>query len=136
MALVLMLPLTLMAVSIMQWSREQMKMSAATSVHFRELANTDAGVQTVWLQPDLLQQLNLLPMNSTISWITENKAYQLAVRYEMACGRTVQASSSNLIRRCRYADVSLQKAGSLAAPTDAVTTLELPLLSLPLPKGS
>jgi len=130
-ALVLMLPLTLMAVSVMQWSREQMQMSAATSHRLNERAEIDAGLQTVWLQSDVLQNIGSLPLNSTLTWTTHNKTYRLEVRYEAACGRTVQAGSHNLLRRCRYADVSLLNSASPTAKIAAVTTFELPLISLP-----
>lgn len=131
MALVLMLPLTLMALSVMQWSREQMQMSAATSHRLNEIAEVDAGLQTIWLQSDLLPNISSLPMNSTLTWTARNKIYRLDIRYEAACGRTVQASSSNVFRRCRYADVSLLNSASPTAKIAAVTTLELPLFSLP-----
>ena len=130
-ALVLMLPLTLMAVSVMQWSREQMQMSAATSHRLNELAAIDAGLQTVWLQSDVLQNIDSLPVNSTLTWTAHNKTYRLDIRYEAVCSRTVQASSYNLLHRCRYADVSLLNSASSTAKIAAVTTLELPLFSLP-----
>ena len=130
MALVLMLPLTLMALSVMQWSREQMQMSAATSHRFNEITEIDAGLQTVWLQSDVLQNIASLPVNSILTWTTNNNRYRLDVRYEAACGRTGQASSSNVLRRCRYADVSLLNSASPTAKIAAVTTLELPLFSL------
>ena len=131
MALVLMLPLTLMALSVMQWSREQMQMSAAASHRLNEIAEIDAGLQTVWLQSDLLQSIVSSPVNTSLTWTTSNNRYRLNVRYEAACGRTVQASSSNVLRRCRYADVSLLNSASPTAKIAAVTTLELPLFSLP-----
>ncbi|WP_320153626.1 pilus assembly PilX N-terminal domain-containing protein [uncultured Tolumonas sp.] len=130
MALILMLPLTLMEVSVMQWSREQMQMSAATSHRFNEIAEIDAGLQTVWLQSDVLQNIASLPVNSILTWTTSHNRYRLDVRYDAACGRTGQASSSNVLRRCRYADVSLQNSASPTAKIAAVTTLELPLISL------
>lgn len=130
MALVLMLPLTLMALSVMQWSREQMQMSAATSHRFNESTEVDAGLQTIWLQNDVLQNIATLPVNSILTWTTSNNRYRLEVRYEAACGRTDQASSNNVLRRCRYADVSLLNSASLTAKIVAVTTLELPLISL------
>ena len=131
MALVLMLPLTLMALSVMQWSREQMQMSAATSHRLNEIAEVDAGLQTVWLQSDLLPNISSLPMNSTLTWTTNNKIYRLDIRYEAACSRTVLASSHNFLRRCRYADISLLNSASTTAKITAITTLELPLFSLP-----
>lgn len=63
MALVLMLPLTLMALSVMQWSREQMQMSAVTSHRLNEIAEIDADLQTIWLQSDLLPNISSLPIN-------------------------------------------------------------------------
>ncbi len=129
-ALVLMLPLTLMALSVMQWSREQMQMSAATSHRFNEIAEIDAGLQTVWLQSDVLQNIASLPVNSILTWTTNNSRYRLDVRYETACGRTGLASSNNVLRRCRYADLSLLNSASPTAKIAAVTTLELPLISL------
>ncbi len=129
-ALVLMLPLTLMALSVMQWSREQMQMSAATSHRFNEIAEIDAGLQTVWLQSDVLQNIASLPVNSILTWTTNNNRYRLDVRYETACGRTGLASSNNVLRRCRYADLSLLNSASPTAKIAAVTTLELPLISL------
>ena len=131
MALVLTLPLTLMALSVMQWSREQMQMSAAASHRLNEIAEIDAGLQTVWLQSDLLPNIGSLPMNSTLTWTAHNKTYRLDIRYEAACSRTVQASSHNLLCRCRYADVLLLNSASPTAKITAVTTLELPLFSLP-----
>ena len=130
MALVLMLPLTLMALSVMQWSREQMHMSAATSHRFNEIAEIDAGLQTVWLQRDVLQNIASLPVNTILTWTTNNNRYRLDVRYETACGRTGPASSNNVLRRCRYADLSLLNSASPTAKIAAVTTLELPLISL------
>ena len=130
-ALVLMLPLTLMALSVMQWSREQMQMSAATSHRLNEIAEVDADLQTIWLQSDLLLNISSLPINSTLTWTARNKIYRLDIRYEAACSRTVQASSHNLLCRCRYADVSLLNSASPTAKIAAVTTLELPLFSLP-----
>ena len=131
MALVLMLPLTLMALSVMQWSREQMQMSAATSHRFNESTEIDAGLQTVRLQNDVLQNIASLPVNSILTWTTSNNRYRLDVRYETACGRTSQASSNNVLSRCRYADVSLLNSASPTTKIAAVTTLELPLFSLP-----
>ena len=131
MALVLMLPLTLMALSVMQWSREQMQMSAAASHRLNEIAEIDAGLQTVWLQSDLLQSIVSSPVNTSLTWTTSNNRYRLDVRYEAACGRTDQASSNNVLRRCRYADVSLLNSASPTTKIVAVTTLELPLFSLP-----
>lgn len=130
MALVLMLPLTLMALSVMQCSREQMQMSAATSHRFNEITEIDAGLQTVWLQSDVLQNIASLPVNSILTWTTSNNRYRLDVRYEAACGRTGQASSTNVLRRCRYADVSLLNSTSPTSKIAAVTTLELPVISL------
>ena len=132
MALVLMLPLTLMALSVMQWSREQMQMSAATSHRFNKLAETDTGLQTVWLQSDVLQNIASLPLpvTSSLTWTTHNKTYRLDIRYEAACSRTGQASSSNVLCRCRYVDVALLNSASSTAKIAAVTTLELPLISL------
>ena len=130
MALVLMLPLTLMALSVMQWSREQMQMSAATSHRFNQITEIDAGLQTVWLQSAVLQNIASLPVNSILTWTTSNNKYRLDVRYEAACGRTGQASSTNVLRRCRYADLSLLNSVSPTAKIAAVTTLELPLISL------
>ena len=131
MALVLMLPLTLMALSVMQWSREQMQMSAVTSHRLNEIAEIDADLQTIWLQSDLLPNISSLPINSTLTWTARNKIYRLDIRYEAVCSRTVQASSYNLLHRCRYADVSLLNSASSTAKIAAVTTLELPLFSLP-----
>ncbi len=130
-ALVLMLPLTLMALSVMRWSREQMQMSAATSHRFNESTEIDAGLQTVRLQNDVLQNIASLPVNSILTWTTSNNRYRLDVRYETACGRTSQASSNNVLSRCRYADVSLLNSASPTTKIAAVTTLELPLFSLP-----
>ena len=106
-------------------------MSAVTSHRLNEIAEVDAGLQTVWLQSDLLPNISSLPMNSTLTWTTNNKIYRLDIRYEAVCSRTVQASSYNLLHRCRYADVSLLNSASSTAKIAAVTTLELPLFSLP-----
>jgi type IV pilus assembly protein PilX len=125
--LVLMLPLTLMAVSMMQWSREQMKMSSATSQHLRWLANTDAAAQSLWLQPELSLQIATLAPGSVVEWITANKAYKLSVQYDTACGRTALASSHNMATRCRYADVSFNELDRPSASPSSVTTVELPL---------
>ena len=130
MALVLMLPLTLMAVSVMQWSREQMQMSAATSHRLKELAETDTGLQAIWLEHDLLQNIATLPVHSTSTWTTSNQIYRLEIRYDAVCSRTTQASSNNLLSRCRYADVSLLNSVNGSTKIIAVTTLELPLFSL------
>ncbi len=108
-----------------------MQMSAATSHRLNEIADIDAGLQTVWLQSNVLQNIASLPMNSILTWTTSNNRYRLDVRYEAACGRTGQASSTNVFRRCRYADVSLLNSASPTAKIAAVTTLELPLISLP-----
>ena len=106
-------------------------MSAVTSHRLNEIAEIDAGLQTIWLQSDLLPNISSLPMNSTLTWTARNKIYRLDIRYEAACGRTGQASSSNVFRRCRYVDVSILNSASPTAKIAAVTTLELPLFSLP-----
>ena len=108
-----------------------MQMSAATSHRFNESTEIDAGLQTVRLQNDVLQNIASLPVNSILTWTTSNNRYRLDVRYETACGRTSQASSNNVLSRCRYADVSLLNSASPTAKIAAVTTLELPLFSLP-----
>jgi hypothetical protein len=52
-----------MALSVMQWSREQMQMSAVTSHRLNEIAEIDADLQTIWLQSDLLPNISSLPIN-------------------------------------------------------------------------
>lgn len=124
--LILMLPLTLMAVSVMQWGREQMKMSAAGSHRINTLASLDSQLQDFWAQPDLRQLLEEFTDESKDKRNSTKGIFQTSRQYEMPCRRTTLVSSSNVIKRCRYIDISLNKSKQAVKQNSAVMTVELP----------
>lgn len=124
--LILMLPLTLMAVSVMQWGREQMKMSAAGSHRINTLASLDSQLQDFWAQPDLRQLLEEFTDESKDKRNSTKGIFQTSRQYEMPCSRTTLVSSSNVIKHCRYIDISLNKSKQVVKQNSAVMTVELP----------
>ena len=124
--LILMLPLTLMAVSVMQWGREQMKMSAAGSHNINALASLDSQLQDFWEQPDLRQLLEEFTDESKEKRNNTKGIFQTSRQYEMPCSRTTLVSSSNVIKHCRYIDISLNKSKQAVKQNSAVMTVELP----------
>ncbi len=124
--LILMLPLTLMAVSVMQWGREQMKMSAASSHRINALASLDSQVQDFWTQPDLRQLLEEFTGDSKEKRDSTKDMFQTNRQYKMPCSRTTLVSSNNVIKRCRYIDIILTKSARLSNKNSAVMTVELP----------
>ncbi len=127
--LILMLPLTLMAVSVMQWGREQMKMSAAGSHRINALAHIDSRLRDFWTQPDLRQLLEESTDESKDKINSTKGIFQTNRQYEMPCSRTTLVSSSNVIKRCRYIDIVLNKPVQLVKKNAAVMTIELPFFS-------
>lgn len=125
--LILMLPLTLMAVSVMQWGREQMKMSAANRHYLDARAHADAEMQTFWLQPDLRQVLVALMAKESKENIKTQNQYHIKNSYEMPCARMYMANSSNLIQHCRYIEIAFNKSEWSNKQDEATVNVELPL---------
>lgn len=126
--MILILPLTLMALTVMQSGREQMKMSAASSHRLSSLQSKASGLQQFWLQKDLRQRLkNLIVMDNQGTPQSKNTLFVLERSYTLPCMRTIKVSSLNIVKRCHYMTISLQDLPAEKSP--AVILAELPLVS-------
>ncbi len=125
--LILTLPLTLMAVSVMQWGREQMKISAANRHYLDVLTRSDAEIQAFWQHPDLRQILVDSMTEGSKENIKIQDKYQIKRSYEMPCARTRMASSNNLIQHCRYMEIAFNKSEWSYKQDEATVNVELPL---------
>lgn len=125
--LILMLPLTLMAVSVMQWGQEQMKMSAANRHYLDVLTRSDAEIQAFWQQPDLRQVLVDLMSDGSKENIKSHNKYHIKNSYETPCTRMRMANSINLIQYCRYMEIAFNKSGWSYKKDEATVSVELPL---------
>lgn len=129
--MILILPLTLMAISIMQSSREQLKMSSANGNRLNSLLAKQDEVHQFWQNTHLrlnLEQLILLYEDKDQS---SDGYYAVKRNYISPCARTTMVSSENFIKNCQYVNVEFKLHPEEHTSTTIIA--ELPLFSSVIP---
>lgn len=107
-ALILILPLTLIAVSVMQWSREDLKMIGAVADRNNAEQNLIGVMQKVLLVNNIASTLSTMPETGSSVTIANlsnvNITIPLTFKSEATCKRRFNANSDSVIKNCRYVD--------------------------------
>lgn len=110
-ALILLLPITLLAISIMQWSREDLKMVSASSTNMNTQQYTRGILEKTLVTANLTSLIGKLTTTTSgsISVTTADSktvTVPLTLTAETTCRRSSTASSTNVISSCRYVTAS------------------------------
>lgn len=129
-ALILILPLTLIAVSVMQWAREDLKMIGAVTDRNSAEQTLTGIMQEVMVINNLAGTLSTMPVSSSVTTGSGN-VIPLLLRAEVTCKRRFNANSDSVIKNCRYvdADNSTTFAKSNMGWLQMTLNIEQPLLS-------
>ncbi len=129
-ALILILPLTLIAVSVMQWSREDLKMVGAVTDRNNAEQTLTGIMQEVIVVNNLASILSTMPASSSVTTVS-NSVVPLALRAEITCKRRFNATSDTVFKTCRYVDAnnSMSFAKSNIGNLQMTLNIEQPLLS-------
>ncbi len=130
-ALILMLPLTLIAVAVMQWSREDLKMIGAITDRNSAEQSVIGVMQEVMIINNLAAVLSTMGSTSDVT-TGSGHSVALSLRSETTCKRKFNANSDAVIKNCRYVDadsgeMTFAKGGIGAL--ESTLNIEQPLLS-------
>ena len=129
-AMILIIPLTLIAVAVMQWTREDLKMIGAIADRNSAEQVLIGVMQEVMVVNNLSSVLSTMSTSSSVTTVSNN-AIPLTLRAEVTCKRKFNATSDSVIKTCRYVDAnsninfSKSNIGGLQMTLD----IEQPLLS-------
>ncbi|MEZ6931609.1 type IVa pilus pseudopilin TppD [Aeromonas sp. S16(2024)] len=135
-ALIILLPLTLIAVVVMQSSGQDLKM-AGSSASFRQAEHRLEGIIEAAMQSNNISTV-IASMGSTLgasAAINVNSSNASAVvaltnRTETVCKRKIDASSSNVIPACKYVELQANvNYGKYVRPLTWTAGVEQPLLT-------
>lgn len=131
-ALIILVPLTLIAVVVMQSSGQDLKM-AGSAANFRQADHQLEGAIEAAMQINNLSTLiaSLAP-SAAISVAVSNISDRVAVmgRSETVCKRKFEASSSNVIPACKYVELQANvNYGKYSRPLSLIAGVEQPLLT-------
>jgi len=135
-ALILLLPITLLALSMMQWSREDLKMVGASSTNMNTQQYTRGVLQQTLVTDTLSTKIAKLTSGAsgTISVTapdSQTVSVPLSLVAETTCRRKMNATSTNVVAACRYVTTSTSDTyakGDMGALT-MVMGIEQPLTS-------
>nr|WP_321271538.1 PilX N-terminal domain-containing pilus assembly protein [uncultured Tolumonas sp.] len=102
-ALILILPLTLIAVSVMQWAREDLKMIGSLTDRNNAEQNLTGIMQEVMIINNLAATLSTMSASGSVTTDSGN-VIPLTLRAETSCKRRFSATSESSIKNCRYVD--------------------------------
>lgn len=131
-ALIILVPLTLIAVVVMQSSSQDLKM-AGSAASFRQAEHRLEGVIEAAMQSNNVSTL-ISNMGAsaaiTVSSSNASAAVALTTRTETVCKRKVEASSNNVIPACKYVELQTSvNYGKYASQLNWVAGVEQPLLT-------
>lgn len=109
-ALILLLPLTLIAVSVMQWAREDLKMTGASSSRVLAEQQQQGLVENVLVTSTLANRIVMMAASAaTPSSVTttDNTIVPLTWVVDTSCKPKLKGYSTNLAVACRYVDAGL-----------------------------
>lgn len=126
-ALVILVPLTLIAVVMMQSSGVDLKMAGAAASLQQAEHRIEGIIESALLQAGLSSRIATMGASAALS--VNGNTVDMARRGESVCKRKVDASSQNVIPSCRY--VEMQAGGTYGKNSRAMTWtagVEQPLL--------
>lgn len=131
-ALVILVPLTLIAVVVMQSSGQDLKM-AGSAASFRQAEHRLEGIIEAAMQSNNVSTL-ISNMGAsaavTVNSSNASAAVALTTRTETVCKRKVEASSNNVIPACKYVELQTNvNYGKYASQLNWVAGVEQPLLT-------
>jgi type IV pilus assembly protein PilX len=104
-ALILLLPLTLIAVSVMQWAREDLKMTGASSSRILAEQQQQGLVENVLVTSTLANRIVMMTASSSVT--TGSTTVPLTLVVDTSCKPKLKGYSTNLAVACRYVDADL-----------------------------
>ncbi|WP_349919649.1 type IVa pilus pseudopilin TppD [Aeromonas veronii] len=131
-ALIILVPLTLIAVVVMQSSGQDLKMAGSAAI-FRQAEHRLEGIIEAAMQSNNVSTL-ISNMGAsaaiTVNSSNASAAVALTTRTETVCKRKVEASSSNVIPACKYVELQTSvNYGKYASQLNWVAGVEQPLLT-------
>lgn len=131
-ALIILVPLTLIAVVVMQSSGQDLKM-AGSAASFRQAEHRLEGIIEAAMQSNNVSTL-ISNMGAsaaiTVNSSNASAAVALTTRTETVCKRKVEASSNNVIPACKYVELqTIVNYGKYASQLNWVAGVEQPLLT-------
>ena len=135
-ALIILVPLTLIAVVVMQSSGQDLKM-AGSAANFRQAEHRLEGIIEAAVQSNNISTViagmgSALGASAAISVNSSNNSASVALtnRTETVCKRKVDASSSNVIPACKYVELQANvNYGKYVRPLTWIAGVEQPLLT-------
>ena len=135
-ALIILLPLTLIAVVVMQSSGQDLKM-VGSSASFRQAEHRLEGIIEAAMQSNNISTViagmgSTLGASAAISVNSSNASAAVALtnRTETVCKRKVDASSNNVIPACKYVELQANvNYGKYVRPLTWIAGVEQPLLT-------
>lgn len=105
-ALILLLPLTLIAVSVMQWAREDLKMTSASSSRVLAEQQQQGLVENVLVTSNLATRIAMMTASSSVT-TSGGTVVPLTLVVDSSCKPKLKGYSTNLAVVCRYVDAEL-----------------------------
>ncbi|MCH7371459.1 type IVa pilus pseudopilin TppD [Aeromonas sp. MR16] len=129
-ALIILVPLTLIAVVVMQSSGQDLKM-AGSAASFRQAEHRLEGIIEAALQRnDISTRIANISSDTGTSAASGTTGVTLISRTETVCKRKVEASSNNVIPKCKYVELQTNlNYGKYASQLNWVAGVEQPLLT-------
>lgn len=129
-ALIILLTLTVISISVMQWSREDLNIVGAMSSRSSAEQVVTGTLQEVMIINGLPSTLSTMGASASVT-TRSSVVVPLLLRVESTCKRRMNASSDSVIKSCRYVDASSSAsfAKSNTGSVQMTLDIEQPLLS-------
>ena len=112
-ALILLIPMTLLAIGLMNWSRFDLLMTGAAGSNLNAQQYTSGILQRVLATSGLSSTISSLSTSASTISVTDNddnnSSVSLLLINETNCVRSETASSTNVIAACRYVTATNSK---------------------------
>lgn len=129
-ALVILVPLTLIAVVVMQSSGMSLKMAGSGASLQRAEHEVEGTLESALGSANLSSQIATQAIGVSAAIGTTTPTTTLTVNTETVCKRKFEASSQNVTPACRYADATTSSAyGKINSQMTFTAGVEQPLLS-------
>ena len=129
-ALIILLTLTVISISVMQWSREDLNIVGAMSSRSSAEQVVTGTLQEVMIINGLPSTLSTMGASASVT-TRSSVVVPLLLRVESTCKRIMNACSDSVIKSCRYVDASSSAsfAKSNTGSVQMTLDIEQPLLS-------
>lgn len=126
-ALVILVPLTLIAVTLMQVGGVDLRIASAGTALQQVEGRLEGVIDGAIAQSALSSRIGAMAAQE--SWTVDNSQVTLLLRNESVCKRKFDASSQNVIPTCRYAELQVSEAyGRRSRGMSWTAGIEQPLL--------